>query len=167
MSMMYSNRFLSLFLELQVSLRTADKERDNSVWIKSKNFFRIKWDNLVSTTIFQPNIIKVKTPNASFLSLCSFNKFKKNTRAFLSESIWKITHGCGICPEGLQHLPAGAPKQGKVYLFASLCKFHIHWIQMGSQCVCIWGQRAAIWAFGFYHTFSDLRKRFPSITTSQ
>lgn len=165
MSMTFSNRLLSLFLESQVSQRAADKERDNSLWIKSKNFFHIEWDNPVSTTIFQSNVIKVKTPNASFLSLCSFNKLKKNTRAFLCESIWKITHGYGICPEGLQHLPAGAPEQGKIYL--PLCKFRIHWIQMGSHCVCIWGQRAAMWASGFYHTFSDLRKRFPTITTSQ
>lgn len=71
----------------------------------------------------------------------------------------KLLTALGFVQKACKHLPAGAPEWGKLHSFAFFQVSHSLnpdgiWI----FSVCIWGQRASILAFRFYHTFSDLRK---------
>lgn len=66
-----------------------------------------------------------------------------------------------VCSSSLLELQS---EESLLYLPPS--KFHLDWIQMGYQHVCILGKKAAVSVFKLYHVFSDLNKNFLSITAS-
>lgn len=126
-SMKHSYRFLSLFLKVQISLKEADVERDNSVWMESDNLFLIKWENPVSSTVF--NLIWLKSKiQMSFLKV--YGKLLMAlgfVRMVCSTSLLELQR-----EESFMHLPSLPPYESFTFT-ESRWDLYFQWMYLRSK----------------------------------